>query len=112
MTASTRTVTLSRVMPSWAGTGIVMICMLTLSRRSAIGINIVNPGPRTRDCTRPNRKTTPRSNCLTTRRFVPSHRTPRPSVAASAYRVIMIVSTSAPGRHVVILVTIAGCYWR
>ena len=29
MTASTRTVTLSRVMPSCAGTGIVIICMFT-----------------------------------------------------------------------------------
>src|SRR6478672_386139 len=37
MTASTRTVTLSRVMPSWEGTAIVMICMFTFSRRSAIG---------------------------------------------------------------------------
>ena len=45
MTASTRTVTLSPVMPSWEGTGIVMICMFTFSRRSAIGINIVSPGP-------------------------------------------------------------------
>src|ERR1700678_4827334 len=36
MTASTRTVTLSRGMPSWAGTGIVTICMFTFCRRSAL----------------------------------------------------------------------------
>ena len=67
MTASTRTVTLSRVMPSWAGTGIVMICMFTFCRRSATGTSTVSPGPRTPSCTRPKRNTTPRSNCLTTR---------------------------------------------
>src|SRR6478752_2070907 len=45
MTASTRTVTLSRVMPSCAGTGIVMICMFTFCRRSATGIGTATAQP-------------------------------------------------------------------
>lgn len=66
-TASTRTVTLSRVMPSCAGTGIVTICMFTLRSRSTPGTIMVKPGPRTPSRSRPKRKTTPRSYCLTTR---------------------------------------------
>ncbi len=63
-TASTRTVTLSRVMPSWAGTGIVTICMLTLCNRSTTGTIKVKPGGRTPPVSRPSRRTTPRSYCL------------------------------------------------
>lgn len=66
MTASTRTVTLSRVMPSCAGTGIVTICMLTLCSRSIPGSTMVNPGPRTSLRSLPSLNTTPRSYCLTT----------------------------------------------
>lgn len=46
-TASTLTVTLSRVMPSWAGTGIVTICRFTFRIRSTTGTIMVNPGVRT-----------------------------------------------------------------
>ena len=47
-TASTLTVTLSRVMPSCAGTGIVTICMFTFRSRSMTGTITVSPGPRAR----------------------------------------------------------------
>lgn len=67
MTASTRTVTLSRVMPSCAGTGMVTICMFTFRSRSANGRIMVKPGPRTESFSLPSRKTTPRSYCLMTR---------------------------------------------
>ena len=43
-TASTRTVTLSLVMPSWAGTAMATICMLTLAIRSPIGRMAWQPG--------------------------------------------------------------------
>nr|CRL56981.1 hypothetical protein CPGR_04309 [Mycolicibacterium fortuitum subsp. fortuitum DSM 46621 = ATCC 6841 = JCM 6387] len=93
MTASTRTVTLSRVMPSWAGTGIVMICMLTFCNRSATGTSIVNPGCRTLSWTRPNRKTTPRSYCLTTRMLFAASQSMATAAAPAAvrlYRMSMI----------------------
>src|SRR2546421_5372480 len=66
-TASTRTVTLSRVMPSWAGTGSVTIWVFTFRSRSTKGIIVVSPGSRACGSARPKRKTMPRSNWLTTR---------------------------------------------
>src|SRR5690349_1557580 len=59
-------------MPSWAGTGIVMICMLTLCRRSAIGVMRVSPGPRVVSRSCPKRSTTPRSNWVMTRTLDPA----------------------------------------
>ena len=44
-----------------------MICMLTFCRRSTSGIIRASPGGRNLGRTRPNRNTTPRSYCLTTR---------------------------------------------
>jgi hypothetical protein len=64
-TASTRTVTLSRVMPSCAGTAIATICMLTFCSRSPTGRIKVSPAPRTAGSTRPNRNTMPCSYCCT-----------------------------------------------
>src|SRR5512144_1463688 len=63
-TASTVMVTLSRVMPSCAGTGIVTVCMFTLTSRSIPnGKMSASPGPRAASRSRPNRNTTPRSYC-------------------------------------------------
>ncbi|GAX58996.1 hypothetical protein SO3561_10571 [Streptomyces olivochromogenes] len=85
MTASTRTVTLSRVMPSCAGTGIVTICMLTLRSRSTPGMIMVNPGGLMPPRSRPSRSTTPRSYCLTTRAAATTYTTPAvPTTAAVA----------------------------
>ncbi len=84
MTASTRTVTLSRVMPSWAGTGIVTICMFTLRSRSTPGTIMVNPGGRTSSWSRPSRSTTPRSYCLTTRAAAMAYTRPPASTATRA----------------------------
>ena len=64
-TASTRTVTLSLVMPSWAGTAIATICMLTFCIRSPTGRMKVIPAPRGLASIRPNRNTMPCSNCCT-----------------------------------------------
>src|SRR6516162_6485163 len=61
MTASTRIVTLSRVMVSWPGTAAAVICMLTLRSRSVNGLTQVSPGSRRPGRARPQRKTTPRS---------------------------------------------------
>src|SRR6266542_2341558 len=83
-TASTRTVTLSRVIPSCAGIGIVTICMLTFCSRSTIGITRVSPGSRTFGSTLPNRNTTPRSNCRTTRSPAPNAMPPNASTARIA----------------------------
>src|SRR5215472_897086 len=65
-TASTRTLTLSLVMPSWAGTAMATICMLTFCSRSPIGRMIVSPGPRVPGRTLPNLKIRPCSYCCTT----------------------------------------------
>lgn len=66
-TASTLTETLSRVMPSWVGTGMVTICVLTFRIRSTNGIRNVTPGCRCEGSALPIRNTTPRSTWLTTR---------------------------------------------
>src|SRR6266851_1936507 len=58
-TASTRTLTLSLVMPSWAGTAMAMICMLTFCSLSPMGRMMVSPGPRVSGRTLPNRKISP-----------------------------------------------------
>src|SRR3712207_862037 len=58
-------------MPSWAGTGMVTTCMLTLCSRSASGAITARPGSRTSPCNRPKRSTTPRSNWFTTRTLAP-----------------------------------------
>ncbi len=71
-TASTRTVTLSRVMPSWAGTGSVTICMFTFRSRSTPGTITVKPGARIPSRSRPKRNTRPRSYCFTTRAAAPT----------------------------------------
>src|SRR5258708_14351239 len=67
-TASTRTLTLSCEMPSWAGTLIATVCMLTFCIRSATGMIAVSPGRRTcLSCTFPNLNTMPCSYCWITR---------------------------------------------
>src|SRR5580704_3890131 len=71
-TASTRTLTLSLVMPSWAGTAMAMICMLTFCSLSPMGRMMVSPGPRVSGRTLPNRKISPRSYCCTTRMLRPT----------------------------------------
>src|SRR5689334_7197812 len=70
-------------MPSWAGTGMVTICMLTRRSRSTPGTTTVRPGPRVPSRTRPNRNTSPRSYCLTTRALAANHPAPNPSAAMS-----------------------------
>ena len=97
-TASTRTVTLSRVMPSCAGTGIVTICIFTLARRSTKGTSSVSPGPRMASCTRPKRNTTPRSNCWTTRTLAASPSAHKPAAAATASRMIIMTTLSSSWR--------------
>ena len=82
-------------MPSWAGTGIVTICMLTLCRRSANGTIIASPGPRVSARTRPKRKTTPRSNCLMTRTLDPSSSRPGASTAITTNTTIISSSDSS-----------------
>src|SRR3569833_317548 len=79
-------------MPSWAGTGMVTICMLTFCIRSTNGTSSVRPGSETRARTRPNRKPSPRSYCLTTR-------TPAASQAPPATTTALRISTTmaAPG---------------
>ncbi len=65
-TASTVSVTLSRVMHSWVGTDIATIRMLTLTRWSTPnGTTIVRPGVRSLGRSRPKRNTSPRSYCCT-----------------------------------------------
>src|SRR5499427_2721447 len=54
-------------MPSWAGTAIATICMLTFCMRSPIGRIIVSPGPRVPGSTLPNLKIMPCSYCCTIR---------------------------------------------
>ena len=54
-------------MPSWAGTAIAMICILTFCMRSPTGLIIVSPAPRGGDWILPNLNTMPCSNCCTTR---------------------------------------------
>ena len=54
-----RSVTLSRVMASWAGTAATVICMLTLRSRSVNGLTQVSPGWRMADGALPQRKTMP-----------------------------------------------------
>src|SRR2546430_10137219 len=72
-------------MPSCAGTGIVTICMLTFCSLSAIGMMNANPGWRTSGCTRPNRKTSPRSYCLITRALELSPIRPTITTTSSKY---------------------------
>ncbi len=71
-------------MPSCAGMGRVMIWRLTLCSRSTIGTTRVNPGLRTSGNSRPRRKTTPRSYCLTTRAAAITYSAPADAVAAPA----------------------------
>jgi hypothetical protein len=81
-------------MPSCAGIGMVTICTLTLVSRSATGTSITRPGCLMRCRTRPNRKTTPRWNCCTTRMLSPAH-TPSTPAAASIASTMSIAVTSA-----------------
>jgi hypothetical protein len=68
MTASTRTVTLSRVITSCGGTFMATVWRLTLTIRSMPnGRMKKSPGPLGRVTTRPSRKTMPRSYSWTTR---------------------------------------------
>ena len=63
-------------MPSWAGTAIATICMLTFCIRSPTGLITVSPAPRGGDWILPNRNTMPCSNCCTTRTERPTAITP------------------------------------
>src|SRR6185369_13177324 len=65
-TADTSTLTLSLVMMPCDWIGMVTIRRLTRCRTSTNGMMTVRPGSRT-PTTRPNRNSTPRSYCLTTR---------------------------------------------
>ena len=65
-TASTRSVTLSRVMASWAGTAATTICMLTLRSGSVNGLTQVSPAWRMPGSALPHRKTRPCSYWLMT----------------------------------------------
>jgi hypothetical protein len=94
-TASTRTDTLSRVMPSWAGTGMVTICMLTLRNFSTPGVTQVSPGCRGAPLTRPNRKTTPRSNWLTTRMPDSSQSPATATIAISAAMMVTAIANAS-----------------
>jgi hypothetical protein len=84
-------------MPSWAGTGMVMICMLTLRSRSTIGTSSVIPGPRVPSRTRPNRKMTPRSYWVMIRTLVPSPAARMPATTSNVYRMFTACSFAAPG---------------
>ena len=84
--------TLSRVIPSCAGTGMVTICMFTRWNRSTPGWIRVSPGARTSACTRPNRNTTPRSNCRTTRSPATAHSATIPPAPNSKSTTIAISS--------------------
>ena len=83
-TASTLTVTLSRVMPSWDGMGMVTICTLTFRSRSMTGTMYASPGSRMCGRARPKRNTMPRSYWLTTRRPVAANTATAPSANTRA----------------------------
>src|SRR5215213_9621668 len=72
----------------------VTICMLTLCIRSTRGISRVSPGSRTCGITRPNRSTTPRSNCRTTR--IPEAATSPPNARTPITASTMSMPPPAP----------------
>src|SRR3954454_17364467 len=97
MTASTRTVTLSRVIPSCAGTGRVTICMLTFVIRSATGQSRTIPGALVvPGSTLPNRNTTPRSYWRTIRTLVPTSVAATRRTAAQSARSTIISPHPSP----------------
>src|SRR3954453_2382190 len=94
---------LSLVMPSWAVTPIAMICMLTLTTRSKIGLTRLRPGS-IGARTLPRRNTTPRSYCWITRRprptNVPTARTNRAPTTIDAASISPTPLTDGrQGRH-------------
>ena len=95
-TASTRTVTLSLVMPSWAGTAMATICMLTFCIRSPTGRITVSPAPRGRPSTFPNLKMMPCSYCCTTLNERPAAMSPATTSITRMATRATITNTSSP----------------
>src|SRR4029077_9040814 len=81
-------------MPSWAGTAIATICMLTFCIRSPTGRISASPAPRGGDWILPNLNTMPCSNCCTPRTERPATTAPRTTSTTKMITMAAIIATS------------------